>query len=100
MTCAQRLKRSFGIDIESRPACGGALQIIACVEDLAVIRKMLIHIREQDASAAPVRGVGAPYSLMSCRTIFSSFAPRPWTAAGSWAPEVLTETAGCGSDSG
>lgn len=29
MTWVQRLKRVFGIDIETRPACGGAVRIIA-----------------------------------------------------------------------
>jgi len=34
MTWAQRLKRIFGIDFETRPVCGGAERIIACIEDL------------------------------------------------------------------
>jgi hypothetical protein len=29
----QRLKRVFNIDVETRPACGGAVRIIACIED-------------------------------------------------------------------
>ena len=37
MTWAQRLKRVFGIDIETCPACGGAVRIIACIEDPVVI---------------------------------------------------------------
>jgi hypothetical protein len=37
---AQRLKRVFGIDIETCPACGGALRVIACIEDPAVIKKI------------------------------------------------------------
>jgi len=37
MTWAQRLKRVFGIDIEICPACGGAVRIIACIEDPDVI---------------------------------------------------------------
>jgi hypothetical protein len=40
---AQRLKRVFGIDIETCPACGGAVRIIACIEDPAVIAKILSH---------------------------------------------------------
>jgi hypothetical protein len=40
MTWAQRLKRVFGIDIETCPACGGALRIIACIQDPAVIKKI------------------------------------------------------------
>jgi hypothetical protein len=41
MTWAQRLKRAFGIDIETCPACGGAVRIIACIEDPVVIEKIL-----------------------------------------------------------
>jgi hypothetical protein len=52
---AQRLKRVFGIDIETCAACGGALRIIACIEDPAVIKKILTHLDTKDASAAPAR---------------------------------------------
>jgi hypothetical protein len=44
MTWAQRLKRVFGIDIETCPACGGAVRIIACIEDARVIEKILTHL--------------------------------------------------------
>ena len=54
MTWAQRLKRVFGIDIETCPACGGALRIIARIEDPAVINKILTHIGK-NASAEPAR---------------------------------------------
>jgi len=40
MTWAQRLKRVFGIDIETCLACGGAVRIIACIEDPVVIEKI------------------------------------------------------------
>ncbi len=40
MTWAQRLKRVFGIDIETCLACGGALRIIACIEDPLVTKKI------------------------------------------------------------
>ena len=49
MTWAQRLKRVFGIDIETWPACGGAVRIIACIEEADVIEKILTHL---DAKAA------------------------------------------------
>ena len=49
MTWAQRLKRVFAIDIETYPACGGAVRIIACIEDPVVIKKILTHM---DAKAA------------------------------------------------
>jgi len=40
MSRAQRLERVFGIDIETCPACSGAMRIIACIEDTQVIEKM------------------------------------------------------------
>jgi hypothetical protein len=40
MTWAQRLKRVFGIEIETCPACSGVLRIIACIEDPVVIKKI------------------------------------------------------------
>ncbi|MCP4326207.1 MAG: hypothetical protein GY787_31100 [Alteromonadales bacterium] len=46
MTCAQRLKRVFGIDIETCHQCGGVVKIIASIEDPVVIEKiikMLFH---------------------------------------------------------
>ena len=43
MTWAQRLKRVFGIDIETCPGCAGAVRIIACIEDHDVIDKILTH---------------------------------------------------------
>ena len=51
MTWAQRLKRVFGIDIETCPACGGAVRIIACIEDPVVIERILIHLDEKNTSA-------------------------------------------------
>ncbi len=44
MTWAQRLKRVFEIDIETCPACGGAVRIIACIEDPDIIEKILTHL--------------------------------------------------------
>jgi hypothetical protein len=44
MTWAQRLKRVFGIDIETCLACGGAVRIIASIEDPGVIEKILAHL--------------------------------------------------------
>jgi len=38
---AQRLKRVFGIDIETCRACGGAVRIIARIEDPVVMPKAL-----------------------------------------------------------
>jgi len=45
MTWAQRLKRVFSIEIETCSACGGAVKVIACIEDPAVIQKILSHLK-------------------------------------------------------
>ncbi len=50
MSWAQRLKRVFNIDIETCSACGGAVKVIACIEDPAVIEKILTHLDEKGAS--------------------------------------------------
>jgi len=56
MTLAQRLSRLCGIDIETCPACGGAMRIIACIEDPEVIDKILAHLdAKASESEAPLR---------------------------------------------
>jgi len=45
MTWAQRLKRVFDIDIKVCETCGGAVKIIACIEDQTVINKILSHLQ-------------------------------------------------------
>jgi len=50
----QRLKRVFNIDIETCPKCGGAVKVIACIEDPVVIDKILTHLDEKAALAEPV----------------------------------------------
>ena len=55
MTWAQRLKRVFGIDIETCRACGAAVRIIACIEDPVVIEKILTHLDSKDPCTASAR---------------------------------------------
>ena len=55
MTWAQRLKRVFGIDIETCAACGGAMRIIACIEDPEVIEKILAHLDAKASEPAAPR---------------------------------------------
>ena len=55
MTWVQRLKRVFNLDIETCPACGGVLRIIADIEDPVVIEKILTRLDKRAASAAPPR---------------------------------------------
>ena len=50
MTWAQRLKRVFGIDIETCSECGGVVKVIACIEDPTVIEKILVHLQGKDTS--------------------------------------------------
>ena len=47
MTWAQRLKRVFNIDIEVCDICGKKVKVIACIEDSAVIKKILTHLKVQ-----------------------------------------------------
>lgn len=61
MTWAQRLKRVFGIEIETFPAFGGAMRIIACIEDPDVIEKILTHLY---GTASEPKATGRP----QCRT--------------------------------
>jgi len=55
MTWAQRLKRVFSIDIEVCGHCGGAVRVIACIEDQETIDRILTHLRqkEQELSTRP-----------------------------------------------
>jgi hypothetical protein len=57
MTWAQRLKRVFGIDVETCRACGGAVRIIACIEQPEVIDKILSHL---DAKAVEPQATRRP----------------------------------------
>jgi hypothetical protein len=52
MTWAQRLKRVFNIDIETCRQCGGAMKVIACIEDQVVIDKILAHLKEKGGGSA------------------------------------------------
>ena len=52
---ARLLKRVFDVDVEHCPNCGGALKIIAAIEDPPVIIKILSHLSLP--SRAPARRV-------------------------------------------
>ena len=54
MRWAQRLKRVFGIDIETCAGCGGTMRIIACIEDPLAIKAILAYL------AGKARQVHAP----------------------------------------
>ena len=54
MTWAQRLKRVFKIDIETCEHCGGAVKVIASIEDPAVVKQILAHLKQRAEAATPV----------------------------------------------
>ena len=49
MTWAQRLKRVFGIDVSMCVYCGGAVRIVASIEEPAAIRAILAHFAKHGA---------------------------------------------------
>ena len=59
MSWARLLKRVFDIDIERCSQCGGALTIIAAIEDPTVIAKILTHLGL--SARAPPRSPARPF---------------------------------------
>jgi hypothetical protein len=55
MTWMQRLKRVFNIDIdiETCERCAGQVKIIACIEDPAVIERILAHLKNKTSPTEP-----------------------------------------------
>ena len=45
----------FGVDVEVCPVCGGAMRIIACIEDSDVIEKILSHLDEKGPEVVSAR---------------------------------------------
>ncbi len=44
---------TFNIDIQTCPHCQGRLKIIACIDDPAVIQKILTHLSQKATAADP-----------------------------------------------
>ena len=59
ITCAQRIKRVFNIDIEVCERCGGSVSVIAFIEDQTIIDRILEHLREKEQEAS-TRSLPAP----------------------------------------
>ncbi len=53
MRWAQRLKRVFGIVVQTCAGCGGTMRIIASIEDPVVIKAILAHLAGKAYSAQP-----------------------------------------------
>jgi hypothetical protein len=56
MTWAQRLRRVFSIDAESCARCGKAVRVIACIEEPALIERILTHVRGKGENSAASLG--------------------------------------------
>jgi hypothetical protein len=52
---AELMRRSLGLDVLACPHCGGRLQLIALIDDPAVIRRILHHL-----GVSPETALGAP----------------------------------------
>jgi hypothetical protein len=48
LTRMQRFKRAYAIDIEVCPDCGGTLRVIACIEEPALIARIVGHVRQRE----------------------------------------------------
>jgi hypothetical protein len=60
MSWAQRLKRVFGIEIQSCEHCGGAVKIVASIEDPQIISRILEHLERSGAGGHMQPPVRAP----------------------------------------
>ena len=60
MTWAQRLARVFKIDVTVCEQCGGAVKIIACIEDPIVTAKILEHVERASAPELTLPPARAP----------------------------------------
>ncbi len=90
MSWVRLLKRVFDIDIEHCPHCGGTLKIIAAIEELAVIIKILAHLGLP--TRAPPRHLRYPCSAY-CPAKPSWLVVRCLVAAHPTRPLDLFETA-------
>ena len=54
MNWAQRLKRVFNIDVSTCEKCGGDARVIACIEDQAVIDRILAHLIKKGELPPPL----------------------------------------------
>ena len=55
---ASTVMREFRIDVEACEHCGGAMRIIASIEEPALNARILAHRRERGAKGPPVASLG------------------------------------------
>ena len=64
MTWMQRLKRMFGIDIETCERCDGKVKVIASIAAPAVIAHILKHLQQKAALKAAIPPPERPPPMM------------------------------------
>ena len=65
MTWAARLKRAFNIDIKKCEVCEGPVKVIACIDNPAVIKKILDHVNSEQGNQFKLpENRAPPMSLM------------------------------------
>ena len=70
MNWARRLKRVFGIELESCTRCGGKLEVIASIEEPPLIAKILAHLERTAPQQYPTElplGARAPPVQLALR---------------------------------
>jgi hypothetical protein len=74
MTWSRRLKRVFRIDVEQCERCGGAMKIIACIEQPEVIERILRHLQRtgQHRGAGRPQAPRAPPGVVLTSSLFDS----------------------------
>jgi hypothetical protein len=53
------MRRAFGLDILRCPRCAGRMQLMATIDDPAVIQRILAHLGLPGARAGPSSGAAA-----------------------------------------
>ena len=64
MNWMQRLKRVFGIDIETCERCGGKVKVMASIEAPAVLAHILKHLQKKAALKAEIQPRERPPPVM------------------------------------
>ena len=58
-------KRSYAVDVEVCPRCGGAARIVGFVTEPAVVRRMLAHLERRGIEARAGPWTGAAETTLS-----------------------------------
>ena len=76
MNWAKRLKRVFGIDIQTCSRCGGKVRVISAIEEAHVIQRILTHLGETTKTPKLYSPRGPPETDNDCILFESSFIDR------------------------